>query len=399
MTKMLVLADSPTVATGYGRVIRELCWAFYDAGLELKVIGRGYNNEPHDFPWEIVGHGPNDKFAVEPLKQALAEWQPDLLFTLGDIWMLDFVPTLTLRDTFRWICYFPFDGVPIPLKWYPTIQNVDYPIMFSHFAQDLLQPVIPDKEIKFISHGVDTEVFHRLPDRDVVRASSNFNNKFVVGCVARNQPRKNLPALVRTFKRFSEGKDNVALYIHTTLQDIGWDIVELLRRFDIVSLTFLTSGMNNASCSVPDNILNKIYNFFDLFVLPTAGEGFGLPILEAQSCEIPVLVTNYSACPELVVDPELELIDVKNYIVMNHQCIDQAIVDEDDLLRKLEFFYSDWQQGGQVAQRLGKAGRTLAEGLRWEDMKSEFVTYVNQVIATGVPCKEIKKNYSSFLRV
>ena len=39
-----------------------------------------------------------------------------------------------------------------------------------------------------------------------------------------------------------------------------------------------------------------------VFLLTTSGEGFGIPILEAQACKVPVLATNYTTTKELVID-------------------------------------------------------------------------------------------------
>jgi glycosyltransferase involved in cell wall biosynthesis len=38
----------------------------------------------------------------------------------------------------------------------------------------------------------------------------------------------------------------------------------------------------------------------DCLLAPTLGEGFGITVAEAQSCETPVIVNNFSAQPELV---------------------------------------------------------------------------------------------------
>jgi FkbM family methyltransferase len=42
-----------------------------------------------------------------------------------------------------------------------------------------------------------------------------------------------------------------------------------------------------------------LYNSFDVLMNATRGEGFGIPILEAQACGVPVIVTDFSAMPEL----------------------------------------------------------------------------------------------------
>jgi glycosyltransferase involved in cell wall biosynthesis len=45
-----------------------------------------------------------------------------------------------------------------------------------------------------------------------------------------------------------------------------------------------------------------IYTRADVLLSATAGEGFGLPVLEAQGCGTPVIVSDFSAQPELVGD-------------------------------------------------------------------------------------------------
>jgi glycosyltransferase involved in cell wall biosynthesis len=46
----------------------------------------------------------------------------------------------------------------------------------------------------------------------------------------------------------------------------------------------------------------RIYTRSDVLLSATAGEGFGLPVLEAQACGTRVIVSNFSAQPELVGD-------------------------------------------------------------------------------------------------
>eukprot|EP01105_Mastigella_eilhardi_P022825 TRINITY_DN5681_c0_g1_i4.p2 TRINITY_DN5681_c0_g1~~TRINITY_DN5681_c0_g1_i4.p2 ORF type:complete len:136 (-),score=31.59 TRINITY_DN5681_c0_g1_i4:63-470(-) len=46
----------------------------------------------------------------------------------------------------------------------------------------------------------------------------------------------------------------------------------------------------------------RLYRAADAFVLPTRGEGWGLPIMEAMAMGLPVIATNYSGCTALVDD-------------------------------------------------------------------------------------------------
>jgi glycosyltransferase involved in cell wall biosynthesis len=43
-----------------------------------------------------------------------------------------------------------------------------------------------------------------------------------------------------------------------------------------------------------------IYSSFDVLLAASAGEGFGIPVIEAQACGVPVIVSDFSAQPELV---------------------------------------------------------------------------------------------------
>ena len=128
--------------------------------------------------------------------------------------------------------------------------------------------------------------------------------------------RKGSDVLLRAFFEAFRDNDDVQLHIHTTPeefrteQDIGPDI-HVFRRYAAMLYRFW--GYDN----VPQSFLERIvawtekiplqdmpceYGKYDAFVLPTRGEGWGLPIMEAMAAGVPVIVTNYSAIPDYVHD-------------------------------------------------------------------------------------------------
>lgn len=56
---------------------------------------------------------------------------------------------------------------------------------------------------------------------------------------------------------------------------------------------------------IADERLRDLYWAADIFMFPSRYEGFGLPLLEAMACGVPVLAENNSSLPEVVFDPEL----------------------------------------------------------------------------------------------
>ena len=51
---------------------------------------------------------------------------------------------------------------------------------------------------------------------------------------------------------------------------------------------------------VPTHQLGALYRSADCFVLPSRGEGWGLPLLEAMACGLPVIATNWSAQTDFI---------------------------------------------------------------------------------------------------
>jgi glycosyltransferase involved in cell wall biosynthesis len=379
MAKIVYMSDSPTLSTGYGRVSGELATAFAKAGHEVVCIGWGFHQGmDNPFPFDIIPCDPRtENYGEDLLAQVITDEKPDFLFTLGDPWMTEYVPDMEERKAVCWISYFPIDGEPIPPAWHSWLKDIDVPIVFSKFSHKLVAEVI-GKDPIYIPHGVNTDVYRPLNKKKELKESIlGVSDLFVVGCVARNQPRKNLPALIKAFADFSRNKDDVALYLHTQVRDVGWNIDELVSHYNIADKAFSTSGFTALS-GLSDEKLNEVYNLFDIMALPTMAEGFGLPILESQSAGVPVLVTDYSACPDLVVDKQ-ELIKVKDILIMGRN-IGQAIADTDDLTRKLNIFYDDWKRkDSKKLKELGTKGRSKALSMDWKDVNKEFIRIIEKL--------------------
>jgi glycosyltransferase involved in cell wall biosynthesis len=56
---------------------------------------------------------------------------------------------------------------------------------------------------------------------------------------------------------------------------------------------------------VPDAEVPRYLSLGDLFVLPSLLEGFGIPLIEAMACGVPVVASNISSIPEVVGDAGL----------------------------------------------------------------------------------------------
>jgi glycosyltransferase involved in cell wall biosynthesis len=110
--------------------------------------------------------------------------------------------------------------------------------------------------------------------------------------------RKGWPELVRGWAAAFRADDPVELIIKITrivvpLIDVQRELVDAIR----------AGGHDPGACApitvmerdLSDREMAAFYRDADAFVLPTRGEGWGRPIVEAMASGLPVLVTNWSA--------------------------------------------------------------------------------------------------------
>jgi len=85
------------------------------------------------------------------------------------------------------------------------------------------------------------------------------------------------------------------------MKKLGDDFLLLVTSGQKQGLVLGSSNIVNLGRLMSDQLV-EIYNRCDIFLTPSRLEGFGLSVAEAMSCGKPVVATNCSSLPELVVD-------------------------------------------------------------------------------------------------
>ncbi len=184
---------------------------------------------------------------------------------------------------------------------------------------------IPDAKIT-VTHEACNDSFKRIEDEcELKRISTkyDFPDRFIL-YVGTIEPRKNLNVLLEALhilkkKHSIEHKLVIAGKKGWLYADFSKTIKRLGLEQDIVFTGY-----------VSDEDLPGIYKLAELFVYPSKYEGFGLPLLEAMACGVPVIASNVSSIPEVVGDAGL-LFDPYAPDQLA-DCIFQVL--EDPLLRK-----------------------------------------------------------------
>jgi len=250
-----------------------------------------------------VWHYPKiaDQWGGDALIAHGADFKADVTITLQDIWVLN---PEHMKGARRLICWVPVDHEPIPpaiLERLRLCYRVIAPSPFAH--RELMRVGIHST---YIPWTVDTDIFKKLPDKYEIKKSIGIpQDYFTFGMVAANKdnpPRKSFQEAMDAFKMFHDKHPKSALYIHTLIdQPGGFPIREYAKFLGINEFIYFPPAYAILfNVKRPD--LARAYNMMDVYLAPSRNEGFGVPIIEAQSCEIPTIVTDFTAMRDLVED-------------------------------------------------------------------------------------------------
>jgi glycosyltransferase involved in cell wall biosynthesis len=150
------------------------------------------------------------------------------------------------------------------------------------------------------AHGVERERIHITPlaaDRPVVTPdaeSAPYDAPYVL-FVGTLEPRKNLPRLVRAF-RAAVGQASLPHEL-VLAGATGWQ-----QDPHANELAAEGAGRVHVPGRVASNELDALYRGADAVVYPSLYEGFGLPLIEAMACGIPVVASDIEVLREVAGD-------------------------------------------------------------------------------------------------
>ena len=229
------------------------------------------------------------------------DWRADLMISLHDVEKVVDGSALTKRfPGLLWALWAPIHTDPLPAGEHGCLRMVPIPIAMSRFGERVSRD--HGLPIRYVPHGVDTRALHPM-ERGEARAGLGWSSDvFVAGMVAANSgTRKAFAQHIEGFRMFHERHPDSMLYLHTMeVAPGGLDLSSICLKAGLkIGRDVVFCDPYRYFLGVSHTNLAALYSAMDVLLMVTKGEGFGLPIVEAQACGTPVIVGDWSAMPEL----------------------------------------------------------------------------------------------------
>ena len=254
-------------APGYALQSRNLMIAMHFAG--LRVAYRNAYGEDD---------GPNDHLLVNDLLQR----KPRTDVTQVGFCQADVFKGIKGRRRIGWTM---LEVSGLPQEWVDGCNLMDEVWVPASFNVDTFSDSGVRVPIKVMPLGIDVDYFH--PDIRGFRPSSRFTflSVFEWG------ERKGAELLLRAFSEEFGKTDDVLLLLSIYNRDAGVDVYHEVEKLKLPPGPPIIAMVNPEFAGYQ---MGSVYRSADCFVLPTRGEGWGMPVLEAMACGLPTISTDWS---------------------------------------------------------------------------------------------------------
>lgn len=261
----------------------------------------------------------------------------------------------------------------IPADWVEQANALDEIWVPSRFNLETFSASGVRRPIRVMPLGVDINYFHPYIN------SRNQGSRYVFISVFEWSERKAPEILLKAYNQEFTSSDDVLLLLKVTNSDPS---VNIERQVDAMRLqgdrapVILVLNQN-----IPSDQMGALYCSSDCFVLPTRGEGWGMPTLEAMACGLPVITTPWSAQTEFFHEGVGYPIEVKRTVPAVARCpyydgFEWADPDVDNLASLMRHVYENPEESRSRGLRASIIAR---ERWTWKDAARRIKTRLLEI--------------------
>ncbi|EGG32426.1 glycosyltransferase, group 2 family protein [Paenibacillus sp. HGF5] len=258
-----------------------------------------------DTPFPVVEPEQSDDYRINIIKgRKFTKDGPQVVYGQGDVFYKN-------TGSYK-IGYTMLEVTGIPREWVKQANSMDEIWVPSEFNRETFYNSGVRTPINIIPLGVDPNYFNP----QIV--GHKPTEKYVFLSVFEWGERKAPELLFKAFTNEFSKNDDVILICKIFNNDGSINVKEEIRKMNLdIDRPSIMIIYNE---DIPGYQMGSLYRSSDCFVLPTRGEGWGMPVLEAMACGLPVISTNWSAQTEFFNSEVGYPIEVKRHIAAEAKC-------------------------------------------------------------------------------
>lgn len=303
----VVYSDGPRLPTGLARITRDLTQRLVaeQESLGISVLQVGYDPLPGPavaWPLHTIARLDTEgDWGASAVDAAWLHWfgnRPGILCSVWDPGRS--YPLLGVKGAEQRWGYFPVDAANVngalggPAG--DAVRGYDRVLGYGRWGAEVLKATRGGK-VPYLPHGLDLSVWdYRQTVASLGQAEQILQlreGEVVIGCVATNQPRKDLGLYFATLAELRKRGHKVRGWLHTDALVRSWSVQQLVQDFGLAKKVTVT-------LSLTDEELAACYAICGVTIAPGLGEGFGYPIVESLACGTPCVHGDCAGGAELV---------------------------------------------------------------------------------------------------
>jgi len=208
------------------------------------------------------------------------------------------------------------------------------------------------KNINVINNGLDIDIF--IPYKEIKR-----NPTKLITTASADVALKGLDYTLKSLASLVNDFPEISLTVIGNMKK-GGHTSRLIDELDIKDRVLFKTGLSKEEIA-------KEYASSSIAIVSSLYEGFGYPVIEAMSCEVPLIATNVSSIPELVGD-YAELIPAKNTNALSNA---------------IRTILNDYSQYKNIAS---KGRQHIVNNFNWLKITEEYENIINKTINDFLKC-------------